>query len=134
MNLPNEDFSEVLNHFLTKVKQYDPAGYEKLIARMEFDTDSAKRLLLNAISSYSEIGKIRSKYTHTESLDRLNEFVSTEKKSRITGIKVSLSAGEREIYGRDEIDLTPRQDFSKFNESLHGLWEIIAGNEGYAHE
>lgn len=134
MNLNSEEFHEILNHFLSHIKKRDPVGYDKLMAHMELETDSPKKLLLDAISSYAEIAKLRSAYTHSETLDRLNEFVVTENKARITGIQVSLTEGEREIYGREQIDLTPTQDFSEFNQALHGLWQIIAGNEGYAHE
>jgi hypothetical protein len=104
------------------------------MAHMEWDCDSPKKLLLAAISLYSEFVKMRSVYTHSETLNRLNEFVSLEDGSRIHGIQVFLSEGERKLYGREEIDLTPTQDFSKFNHALHDLWGTIKGNEGYAHE
>lgn len=129
-----DEFNEILKHFLSHIQHRDPIGYEKLMAHMEWDEDSPQKVLLAAISLYSEIVKMRSVYTHSETLNRLNEFVSLENGSRIHGIQVLLSGRERELYGRDQVDLTPSQDFSEFIHALHGLWQMIRGNEGYAHE
>jgi len=134
MVIAPDDFREILKHFLSHVQKRDPVGYDKLMTHMEWETDSAKRLLLNAISMYAELGQMRSTYTHSETLARLNEFVEPEKGSRIHGIRVALSKEEQKIYGKEHIDLTPSQDFSKFNQALHELWQMIAGNEGYDHE
>lgn len=134
MNLTPEESNEIMNHFLAHVREIDPVGYDKLIEHMNLEIDSPKKLLLNAISTYVEIGKLRSAHTHSETLDRLNHFVVTENHERIAGIQVALSAGEREIYGREQIDLTPTQDFSEFNQALIGVLQILSGNEGYAHE
>ena len=134
MKLNNEEFHEILKHFLSHVQERDPVGFDKLMEHINWQNQISKRTLLDAIASYTEINKMRSAYTHSETLDRLNEFITTEDNTRITGIQISLSDGEREIYGREYIDLTPRQDFGTFNQALHSLRQIIAGNEGYAHE
>lgn len=134
MKLRNEEYREILEHFLSQVKERDPVGFDKLMEHINWQNQITKHTLLDAIASYTEITKMRSVYTHSETLNRLNEFITTEGNSRITGIQISLSDGEREIYGRDYIDLTPRQDFGALNQALYGLRQIIAGNEGYAHE
>ena len=126
MPLTHEDYHGLFKHFLKRVRQHDEVGYERLMHFAEFEYQRPRQALLDCIRKYAHTVQPASKGTHGAVLRSLNASI----KGNIEGISVALSPGEQELYERKSIDLVPVIDKSEFVEALHGLYEMIASDEG----
>lgn len=124
MPLTNDDYHNILKHFLTYVRRRDEVGYE-LMKFTEIEFHEPRQALLHCIRKYSNTVQPASKGTHGAVLRRLNENIDGE----IEGINVILSPGEQELYQRETLDLVPVVDKAKFVDALHRLYEVIESGE-----
>lgn len=127
--IEDEDYQEIVRHFLSLVKKKDPAGYDKITEYFRQKDADSRQALLRLVSMYSEIGGMKSIVVHSRILYRLNKYIQTEKQKPIQGIHVTLSTKEQELYNTEFVDLTPKRDFSKFVDALHDLYNKLLMEE-----
>ena len=130
MSMTNEEYAEVLHHFLDLLEEYDPIGREQLMLQLARGPDQPRELLLNTIGLYRESGSYRTVDTHARALALLNAYVHTEGGNPIQSIQVSLTPTEQRLYGRESLQLTPSTDYGEFVAALGELYELILVEEG----
>jgi len=121
-----DEYHEVLRHFLSLVRKNDPLGFDRLMEHVRLDVERPRRALLNAIATYAEFGSVRTVGAHSHILDRLNHYVEPEEGGPIRGIRVALSRAEQRLYETEYVDLVPTLDFGKFLRALHELYQTIS--------
>lgn len=126
MPLISEEYNEVMQHFLSLVREHDPVGFERLMQFVSRGPDRPRDSLLHAVAMYHELGSYRTVGTHAQILERRNEHVRTEGGDQIQSIQVSLTPEEQRLFQRDALELTPTTDLSGFMDALDELYEIIA--------
>jgi hypothetical protein len=134
MALNEQDYHEVLKHFLSLVRENDPHGFERLMKHVRLDVEHPRRAMLNAIATYAEFGKVRTAGAHAHILERLNRYVEPEKGGPIRGIRLALSPAEQKLYQTKYVDLVPTLDFGEFVWALHELYETISADGGEHHD
>ena len=103
MPLISEEYNEVMQHFLSLVREHDPVGFERLMQFVSRGPDRPRDSLLHAVAMYHELGSYRTVGTHAQILERLNEHVRTEGGDQIQSIQVSLTPEEQRLFQRDAL-------------------------------
>ncbi len=134
MQLDEEDYHEVLKHFLSLIRENDPVGFERLMKHMRMEEEHPRQALLEAIGTYAEFGKVRTAGAHSHILDRLNRYVETQKGGPIRGIRLALTPAEQKLYETEHVDLIPTLDFGEFVWALHELYETISAQGDEYHD
>lgn len=134
MALNEEDYYEVLKHFLSLVRENDPHGFERLMEHLRLDVEHPRQAVLKAIATYAEFGKVRTAGAHAHVLHRLNQYVKTERGGPIRGIHLAFSPAEQKLYETEHVDLVPTPDFGEFVWALHKLYEMISADGGEHHD
>lgn len=124
MALSNEDYLELLRHVQTVVRQYEPDLFDPLSGIRQKDIQP-KQLVLRYLSSLIGAISQRSAGTYPRVLRLLNEHITPIEGRQITGIKVSLSPQERELYRLDEVNLSEIPERDELIAELHRIYELI---------
>lgn len=123
--MTDKEYDEILKHFLSTVRRFDPEGYERLMERTSSESNRSQGILLAYLKSYIYIEVSRSRGAHSKVIHRLNEFIETQDRSPITSVRVLLTPAEAAMYGASEIDLTPQVDNREFVHALKDLHDQL---------
>lgn len=107
------------------LRQYDPVTLEVATAAIERGDDPRAdllRLLDLVIRIYSE----KSSGLAARALDRINHHVRRPDGGQIAAITVAFSPTERELYGKEEVDLATIPDRTEFITELKEVFRTIA--------
>jgi hypothetical protein len=113
MALTRLDCVELVREIEGLLREYDPGSLDVVLRATERYNDP-QRYLVELLATVKRIYSERSGGMHGPILDRLNHFVRLQDGSPIRGLTVALSPVERELYGRDEMNLAELPDRSDF--------------------
>lgn len=124
MPLNRRDSVELSRQVEQLLREYDPGSLD-IILRATESQDDPRRYLLSLLQTVRRVYAERSGGMHGPILDHVNHFVRLPNGNPIRGISVSLSPGERERYGTDEVNLAELPDRSEFLGELDRLLQLI---------
>ena len=125
MPLTRQDAIEITQQLESLLRQYDPFTFEIATSRVERG-DDPRRNLLGMLGLVIRIYSEKSSGLAAQALDRINHHVRLPNGEPITGIMVELSPSERELYGREEVDLATVPDRTEFISDLKDVFSAIA--------
>ena len=120
MALTRQDCVELVKELEGQLRQYDPGALD-LVLRATERYDDPQRYLVELLTTVRRIYSERSGGMHGPILDNINHFVRLEDGSPVRGLTVALSPVERELYGRDDLNLAEMPDRSEFIAELERL-------------
>lgn len=129
MPLGRQDVIEITRQLESLLRQYDPSAFE-LATSVTERSDNPPANLLHFLDLVIRIYSERSSGLAALALDRLNYHVRRPDGEPITGITIDLSSLERELYGREEIDLATLPDRTEFVLALKDIRRMIADELG----
>jgi hypothetical protein len=120
MALTRQDCVELVREIEELLREYDPGSLDLVLRATERYNDP-RRYLVELLVTVRRIYSERSGGMHGPILDSINHFVRLQDGSPIRGLVVALSPVERELYGRDELNLAELPDRSDFIVDLDRL-------------
>ncbi len=125
MPLTRQDAIEITQQVEALLRQYDPFTFEIATSRLDRGDDPGRNLLA-MLGLVTRIYSEKSSGLAARALDRINHHVRRPDGEPITGITVELSPAERELYGREDVDLATVPDRTEFINELEDVLRVIA--------
>lgn len=120
MALSRDDWVDITRHLQDQVRRADPELFEVLARHVE-PWNEPERYLLSYLDALIKVMSERSRGSYGRVLNELNAWIRTNEGGPIRGIRLFVSDSEREIYGREYLDLASLPDRSSF---INGLLRL----------
>jgi len=124
MPLSNDDCVDLVRSLQTLLREYEPEilGYIEERARRDL---SPPRYLLSYLDQLLEMFEEHSRAGGDRTLRQLNQYIRTENGDPINRVSIVLSETDREIYGRESVDLSLLPERRGFIDELRAIRDNI---------
>lgn len=120
--LTEEEFAELLQHLQMRMREHNLGELnQRILADIRIDPGRPSTQLIRYIDALIAELRLGNDTTIRTMIDSANQFVRTELGRGVDGLSVVFSDADRELFGRDTVDLGVGRDLASFLDDLERL-------------